>query len=313
MDVVRGWQDVPASARGAALAIGNFDGVHRGHQALLGRAEALAKASGGKSGAIIFDPHPRRFFSPDKPFFELTPVDVKLELLEEFGLDLAVVIPFDADFAGYSAERFAEEVIAGGLGASHIVVGHDFNFGKGRSGDPETLAKFGERLGFEVSVVPAVTEDGAILSSSQVRDALAKGDMRLAASTLGYWWRMRGNVESGAGRGAGLGFPTVNLPLAPGNEIAHGIYAVRVNVEGEIYSGAGYVGPRPTFGDGAPTFEAYVLDFEGDLYGKNIEIEFIEKVRDDRKFDTPEELSAQMDDDCAKIAEILAKAPATPV
>src|SRR4029077_17426758 len=225
MDVVTGWRDVPAPAKGAVLAVGNFDGVHRGHQAVLGRARDLAKELGKRSGAVVFEPHPREFFAPDQPFFRLTPLPVKLELLAALGLDETFVIDFGAELSSLSAETFGTEVVAKGLGASQVVVGYDFTYGKGRTGTPAELKALGERLGFGVDIVDPVANDGAVFSSSKVRDRLRNGELQQAAEQLGYWWRVRGKVERGAGRGRKLGFPTVNLLLEPGQEVAHGIYA----------------------------------------------------------------------------------------
>jgi riboflavin kinase/FMN adenylyltransferase len=307
MDVITGWRDVPRSARGAVLAIGNFDGVHRGHQAVLGRAHDLAASMGRRSGAVVFEPHPREFFAPDQLFFRLTPLPVKLELLAALGLDETFVIGFGAELSSLSAETFATEVLARGLGAAHIVVGHDFTYGKGRTGTPEGLLALGQRLGFGVDIVEPVALDGVIFSSSQVREHLRRGEIREAAEQLGYWWRVRGRVEQGAGRGKGLGFPTVNLPLAPGQDIAHGIYAVRVEHKGRRYHAAGYVGARPTFGGGRPVLEAYLLDFSGDLYGEEIEVEFIECLRGDKNFAGAEALAMQMQTDCDEARRVLAK------
>jgi riboflavin kinase/FMN adenylyltransferase len=305
MDVITGWRDVPAQAKGAVLAIGNFDGVHRGHQAVLGRARELAKETGKRSGAVVFEPHPREYFAPDQPFFRLTPLPVKLELLEALGLDETFVIDFGPELANLSAEEFAEDVITKGLGASRVVVGYDFTYGKGRTGTPAQLKALGDKLGFGVDIVEPIANDGEVFSSSQVREHLRKGEMEKAAEQLGYRWRVRGTVERGAGRGKGLGFPTVNLPLAPGQDIAHGIYAMRVEHKGKRYHGAGYVGPRPTFGGGQPVIEVYLLNFDGDLYGEEIEVEFVTHLRADATFANGEELAAQMRDDCRKAQALL--------
>jgi riboflavin kinase/FMN adenylyltransferase len=287
------------------LAIGNFDGVHRGHQAVLGRARDLAKETGRRSGAVVFEPHPRQFFAPDQPFFSLTPLPVKLELLAALGLDETFVIEFGPELAGLSAETFATEVVAEGLGAAHVVVGYDFTYGKGRTGTPAQLKALGAKLGFGVDIVEPVASDGVVFSSSKVRDYLRQGEMVEAAEQLGYWWRVRGKVERGAGRGKGLGFPTVNLPLAEGQDVLHGIYAVRVEHKGHCYAAAGYVGPRPTFGGDKPVLEAFLLDFDGDLYGEEIEVEFIEKLRHDAAFADGESLAAQMRHDCAQVRGLL--------
>ena len=305
MDVITGWRDVPAQAKGAVLAIGNFDGVHRGHQAVLGRARDLAKKSGKRSGAVVFEPHPREFFAPDQPFFRLTPLPVKLELLAALGLDETFVIDFGPELSSLSPEAFAKDVIAQGLGASHVVVGYDFTYGKGRTGTPKELKALGTKLGFGVDIVEPVANDGVVFSSSQVREHLRKGELEKAAEQLGYWWRVRGKVERGAGRGKGLGFPTANLALAPGQDIAHGIYAVRVEHKGKRYQGAGYVGQRPTFGAGQPVIEVYLFNFDGDLYGEDIEVEFMAHLRPDATFANGEELAAQMHEDIRKAQALL--------
>jgi riboflavin kinase / FMN adenylyltransferase len=307
MDIVRAWRDVPPELKGAPLAIGNFDGVHRGHQEVLGEAIRIAKREDRRSGAVIFEPHPRQFFTPEKPFFRLTPLPLKLELLAALGLDQTFVIEFNRDFAALSAEAFAAEVVAAGLGATHVVVGHDFAYGKGRSGTTEELARLGKGLGFGVDVVAPVGLDGATFSSSRIRDHLRAGEVEQAAEQLGYWWRVRGKVGEGAGRGKGLGFPTINLPLEPGQDVRHGIYAMRVHHEGERHHAAGYVGARPTFGAGDPVVEAYLLDFAGDLYREEVEAEFIAFLRPDETFASAQQLAAKMQEDCNEARAILAK------
>jgi riboflavin kinase / FMN adenylyltransferase len=307
MKIVRSWRDVPPDLKGAALAIGNFDGVHRGHQEVLGEAIRIAKREQRRAGAMIFEPHPREFFAPDRPFFRLTPLPLKLELLDALGLDQTFVIAFDPALAALSAEAFAAEVVAEGLGASHVVVGHDFAYGKGRSGTTAELATLGKRLGFGVDVVAPVGAAGTTFSSSLIREHLRRGEVREAAEQLGYWWRVRGRVSEGAGRGKGLGFPTINLPLAPGQEIGHGIYAMRIDHDGRRHHAAGYVGARPTFGEGEVVLEAYLLDFAGDLYGKEVEVEFIAFLRPDRAFAGATDLAAQMHEDCDRARDVLGR------
>jgi riboflavin kinase / FMN adenylyltransferase len=307
MDIIRAWRDTPPPLKGAVLAIGNFDGVHRGHQAVLSEAKRIAAAEGRRAGAVVFEPHPREFFAPDKPFFRLTPLPVKLELLEALGLDQTFVLTFDGALSSVSADDFAAEVIGGGFGASHVVVGYDFAYGKGRTGSVEHLAACGKTVGFGVDVVaPVASEGGVTFSSSTIRDHLRKGEVREAAEQLSYWWRVRGRVGKGAGRGKGLGFPTLNFKLAPGQDVRHGIYAMRVHHRGERYHAAGYVGPRPTFGSDEPVLEAYLLDFSGDLYDEEVEVEFIDFLRPDHTFETPEALAAQMAKDCTQARAILA-------
>jgi riboflavin kinase/FMN adenylyltransferase len=196
-------------------------------------------------------------------------------------------------------------VLVGALRVSGVVIGYDFFFGKGRGGTPDLLWRAGERLGFEVSVLAPVAEAGEVFSSSAIRLLLAQGDVADAAHMLGRNWRVAGKVIGGAKRGTGLGYPTANVPMPKGTALAHGIYAVRATVDGKSHAAAAYLGTRPTFDDGMPVLEVFLLDFEGDLYGKDIEVEFVAFVRGDRKFDTPEALKAQMDADCAKAREIL--------
>jgi len=306
MDIVRSWRDTPPALKGAVLAIGNFDGVHRGHQAVLNEAKRIAAAEGRPAGAVVFEPHPREFFAPDQPFFRLTPLPVKLELLEALGLDQTFVITFDKELSSLSADAFATDVVAGSFGASHVVVGYDFTYGKGRTGNVEQLTALGKTLGFGVDVVAPVTLAGGVtFSSSTIREHLRRGEVRAAAEQLGYWWRARGEVKKGAGRGKGLGFPTLNYKLAPGQDVCHGIYAMRVHHAGERHHAAGYVGPRPTFGPGESVLEAFLLDFSGDLYGEQVEVEFIDFIRPDHAFDTPEALAAQMATDCEQARAVL--------
>jgi len=307
MDIVRSWRETPPDLKGAVLAIGNFDGVHRGHQAVLGVAKAIAAAEGRKAGAVIFEPHPREFFAPGRPFFRLTPLPVKLELLEALGLDVAFVLPFDKALADLSADAFAADVLGEAFGARHVVVGYDFTYGKGRAGTVAHLAASGETQGYGVDVVEPVRLGGEmVFASSAIRDHLFKGRVRDAAEQLGYWWRARGAVAHGAGRGQGLGFPTVNFKLLPGQDVCHGIYAMRVHHSGGRHDAAGYVGPRPTFGAGEPALEAFLFDFSGDLYDQTIEVEFIDFIRPDETFASAEALAAQMDKDCETARAVLA-------
>jgi riboflavin kinase/FMN adenylyltransferase len=313
MILLNGVASVPPSARGAVLAIGNFDGVHRGHQALLRAAREEAARLGAPAGVMLFEPHPREFFQPDKPHFRLTPLERKLALLAEFGLDLAVVLTFDAALAGLAAEDFIQRIVVAALAARHVVIGYDFRFGKGRAGDPETMRRAGEALGFGVTVVAQVGEAGEVFSSNAIRAELAQGDVAGAAQMLGHWWRLSGRVIGGFKRGAGLGFPTANLALAPGTALAHGIYAVRVHVDGNVYPAAAYLGTRPTFDDGAPMLEVFLFGFDGDLYGREIAVEFIDFVRADAKFASIETLKAQIAADCARAQAILDAAGPLPM
>jgi riboflavin kinase/FMN adenylyltransferase len=309
MEIVHGYRDVPQAARGAVLAIGNFDGVHRGHQALIKAAVDEARTIGAPAGVLVFEPHPREFFHPKEPHFHLTPLKRKLELFERLGLDVAIVLAFDAALASLPADDFISSVLVEALGVRHVVIGHDFFFGKGRSGTPATMRAEAQRFDFGVTVVAPVAEDGEVFSSSTIRVHLAQGDVKGAARLLGRWWRASGTVVGGAKRGMELGFPTANVPLPRGTGLGHGIYAVRVYLGAERYDGAAYLGTRPTYDDGMPVLEVFLFGFEGDLYGRDIGVEFIDFVRADRKFDSNEALIAQMQADCARTKEILALAP----
>ncbi len=314
MLVVTGSAAVPEEAKGAVLAIGNFDGVHRGHQALIAKVRERAAMLAAPAGVIVFEPHPREFFQPDEPHFHLTPLPLKLKRLEALGLDLVVVLTFDKAFASLSANQFIEQVVVDRLAPRHIVIGYDFFFGKGRSGTPETMRLAGRELGFGVSVVSPVAEDGEVFASTAIRLKLAHGDICGATAALGDLWRVRGRVVGGAKRGAGMGFPTANIALEPGTVLAHGIYAVWVEIRGEgshgsapaqRYMGAAYLGTRPTFDNGGPLLEIFLMDFDGDLYGRDIEVAFVEFIRGDRRFDTVDDLIAQMSADCEEARAIL--------
>jgi riboflavin kinase/FMN adenylyltransferase len=313
MIVLKGTTYVPQDARGGVFAIGNFDGVHRGHQALLRSAKDRAAELAAPAGVILFEPHPREFFQPDQPHFRLTPLKRKLELLDQLGLDLAVVLTFDAVLANLPAQDFIERIIVGALAARHVVIGYNFRFGKARTGDADTMRCAGNALGFGVTVVAQVREGGEVFSSGAVRAALAQGDVARAASILGHWWRISGAVIGGFKRGTGLGFPTANIALLPDTALAHGIYAVRIHADGRTYAGAAYLGSRPTFDNGTPMLEVFLFGFDGDLYGREIEVEFIDYVRADARFASVEALKDQIAQDCAHAQAALDAAPASPL
>ncbi len=311
MKIVREWRDRPPATRGTVMAIGNFDGVHRGHQALLTRACDVAATRGAPPATMVFEPHPRSFFQPDRAFFELTPLPRKLKLLELFGIEVAAVVAFDARLAALSAEEFVNEVLVDGLGIAHAVAGYNFFFGKGRGGNPHVLQELGAKAGIGVDIVEAVGAAGETFSSTRARESLAEGDPRGAAEVLGYWWRAVGEVTGGARRGRDLGFPTANITLADSQVLRHGIYAVRVHVDGAVRHGAAYLGTRPTFDDGPPVLETFLLDFDGNLYGKTLEVEFIDYLRDDARFPDADSLVEQMRIDCEKAAQILRQVDAS--
>ena len=297
MQVVHGHTHVPITARAAVVAIGNFDGVHRGHRALVSEAVVKGKALGRAPGAMVFEPHPREYFQPNEQHFRLTPLTRKLALFEKLGLKVAFVQHFDQHLAMLKADEFIERV---------LVIGYDFYFGHKRGGNPELMVHAGEHLGFGVTVMPPVAEAGEAFSSSSVRLHLAQGDVRGAAHMLGDNWRVAGKIVGGAKRGTGLGYPTANVPMPKGTGLGHGIYAVRAHVDGEAHDAAAYLGTRPTFDDGMPVLEVFLFDFDGDLYGHEMEVEFVDFIRGDRKFHSADELVAQMHEDVARARGILA-------
>ncbi|MDP4822470.1 MAG: bifunctional riboflavin kinase/FAD synthetase [Aestuariivirgaceae bacterium] len=290
-------------------AIGNFDGFHRGHQALIGVAQAEAAKRGVPCGILTFEPHPRRFFRPDEPMFRLTPPAMKERLAKALGLDFVKVLDFDPSLAALSAQDFVEREIVAGLGACHVVTGYDFHFGKGRMGSPDMLRALGDSLGFGVSIVQQVTDESGVspFSSSAIRQYLRQGHVREAASQLGYWWRIAGLVVQGDQRGRTIGFPTANVALEPGMEAREGIYAARVRIggTGAFWKGAAYIGKRPTFDTDRRFLEIYLIGFEGDIYGQTIDAEFVDFIRPDQKFDGLDALIAQMNADCAVISQRL--------
>jgi riboflavin kinase/FMN adenylyltransferase len=294
---------------GGVVAIGNFDGVHRGHQALIGRAIATARARNAAAGALVFEPHPREFFVPGEPQFRLTPLAEKLRIFEGLGLEFVRILTFDAALSHLSPEAFVQQILIDDLAVSGVVVGYDFFFGHKRAGTPQMLSDAGARRGFGVEIVAPVAEQGEVFSSTAVRLKLAEGDFAGAAHSLGRWWRVTGTVVGGAKRGTGMGYPTANVPMPRGTALAHGIFAVRVQIEGAWHDGAAYLGTRPTFDDGMPVLEVFLFDFDGDLYGKQIAVEFIAFLRGDRKFDGMDALVAQMDIDVANARAVLANVP----
>ena len=312
MQIVRSFTDVPEAARHGALTIGNFDGVHLGHAAVIATLREVAAGLGSPSGVMLFEPHPRQYFQPEKPLFTLTPVPQRLELLAGLGLDFAVVLPFDKAMASLPADAFVANVLVGGLAVRHVTVGYDFNFGKNRAGDGALLEEAGRRHGFGVTIVKAAGDGNEAYSSSRIRELLRRGDVGAAAHLLGRWWRLEGEVVSGAGRGSGLGFPTANLALRPGTELGHGIYATWVWIDGARHAAVSYLGTRPTFDNGAPVFETFLLDYAGDLYGKPIGVDLVAHLRADRPFANIEELKAQMQADCAEALRRLHAAPIRP-
>jgi len=290
------------------VAIGNFDGVHRGHRAVIDAALTRAHALGRKAAALTFDPHPRSFFRPDLPMFRLTTERDRLRLLAATGLDGAVILRFDAALAATSAQDFVSRILVGCLGIAGAAIGFDFHFGMDRKGSPAYLAGQGAELGFAVDIVAPLQDEGRPVSSGAVREALAAGKVVEAAELMGGPWFVSGEVIHGEKRGRDLGFPTANVRLDPSCALKHGIYAVRAAAGGRIVDGVASFGRRPMFDNGAPLLETFLFDFAGDLYGKTIDVAFIGWIRGEQTFDSVEVLKRAMDKDVARAKDVLARA-----
>jgi riboflavin kinase/FMN adenylyltransferase len=287
------------------VAIGNFDGVHRGHRVVIDTARARARALGRKAAALTFAPHPRTFFRPQEPLFQLSSARDKLRLLAATGLAGAVVMDFDATLAATSAQDFIERILVGRFAVSGAVIGFDFHFGQNRGGSPAFLADEGKRLGFAVDIVPPLEDEGRPVSSGAVREALSQGKVVEAAELLGAPWFVSGEVIHGEKRGRDLGFPTANMRLDPACGLKHGIYAVRADIAGVRYDGVASFGVRPMFDDGAPLLEVFLFDFDGDLYGQMIDVAFIGWIRPEQKFASIDALKRHMMSDVAQARDAL--------
>ena len=312
MRILRHHNRVPRKLHGAAVAIGNFDGVHHGHRTVIGHAIEAARAAGRPAAVLTFEPHPRTFFAPEAPSFRLTSLHGKGRLFEEMGIDFMCALRFDQSMASLHAADFVREVLVDGLHAGHLVVGYDFVFGRGRGGDAALLEALGAQHGFEVSVVEPVRDGGEIVSSSAVREALKRGDPREAGQLLGRVWEIEGRVRKGDRRGRTLGYPTANLRLGDYVEPAFGIYAVRCGVERkgrmDWHDAVASLGLRPTFGGREVLLEVHLFGLDEELYGRRLRVELIDFIRPERKYDDVEALKRQMADDCTEAKRILAAA-----
>ena len=289
---------IPNDARGAAIALGNFDGVHAGHQAVIESAREVAEERGVPLGVAVFEPHPRRLFKPDAAPFRLQSPRQRAHALSEYGVEEVFEIGFDASLANSTDREFAERVLRDLIGVTHVSVGADFEFGKGRCGNAASLAKLGEELGFSVDAVEPVGGANKV-SSTTIREAIARGDMEAAMDALTRPWAIEGEVLKGFQRGRTLGFPTANVALGEYTRPRLGVYAVRVDVgDDALLPGVASVGVNPTVGAlPEPLLEAHLLDFSGDLYGKTIEVELIAFLREEAHFDSLGELKRQMTQD----------------
>jgi riboflavin kinase / FMN adenylyltransferase len=299
-------QPMPESLRGGIIALGNFDGFHRGHQVVAGEAIDWATAEGRPAIVATFDPHPVRHFAPDAAPFRLTTLDQRQELFEAAGADAMLVFQFDGELAGTTAQEFVADLLAQRLGAAGVVTGEDFTFGKGRGGSVAVLAELGSACGMAARAVGPVAEDGEVVSSSRIRDALKAGDCATATRLLTRPFAIRGVVEHGAKLGRSIGYPTANLSLGSYLRPAYGIYAVTGLLPGgRVLHGAANLGIRPSFDPPVELLEPFFFDFEGDLYGQEIEVALHHYLRPEAKFDTLDALTAQMALDCARARRVL--------
>jgi riboflavin kinase / FMN adenylyltransferase len=308
MIVFKGIENITENFRGSFVTIGNFDGVHLSHQFICCKIASEAKEAGAKSLVITFDPHPKMILHPAiRPFYLITTLEEKLKLLENCGIDGVLIIPFSLDYSRITAEEFVHGFLGQKLAIKKIVIGHDYTFGSGKKGNSDYLISSGSEIGFAVEVVDAVKEGENIISSTLVRNLIIKGDFKTVTNLLGRYYNVAGTVVSGRGRGVGLGFPTANID--PEKELLPpaGIYAAFVDVEGKRYLTALNIGEKPTFDDYTFTFEVHLLDFSGDLRGKRLNTEFVEKIREIIKFDSPEMLKKQIAADVEEARSILLK------
>lgn len=305
MRLFRTHQNLPAEARGACVAVGNFDGVHLGHQAVIGEAGRIAHAAAKPWAVLTFEPHPRTLFAPQAETFRLTPFCAKARLIEDLGPDVLIVITFDAALARVAARRFVESVLIEGLGASHVVCGHDFAFGQGRKGTPELLLWLGDEFGFGFTCVQEVRDgNGDGYSSTRIRECLRRGEPAAAARFLGRPFEIEGRVVEGDRRGRTIGFPTANVRLGDYLHPARGVYAVRAGI---VDNGAtawvdavANLGSRPTFAGTETLLETHLFDFSGDLYDKRLRIAFVDYLRAEKTFDGIDSLRAQIAEDVAR-------------
>ncbi|MEL6794122.1 MAG: bifunctional riboflavin kinase/FAD synthetase [Pseudomonadota bacterium] len=306
MRIIEGLDAVREDDRGASAAIGNFDGVHRGHQAVLD----LARRDDAPLGVVTFEPHPREVFAPDAPPFRLMRIGARADRLEELGVERLFVIPFAREFSSLTAEEFCADVIVGKLGLTHVVVGADFRFGAKRAGDVDYLKEAGARLGFDVTIADLIADPETEISSTAIRAALAEGRVEDATRILGHLHRIEGEVEHGEKRGREFGFPTINQSLDGLMTPRFGVYAVEVHVKdgphAGDYRGVASLGVRPMFGENKPNLETYIFDFDGDLYGARVSVGLVKFQRPELKFDGVDALIAQMNEDKAEARRILA-------
>ena len=298
---------VPEALGGGVVAVGNFDGVHRGHRAVLDRALALAAETGAPAWVLSFEPHPRTLFRPESPVFRLTPAEEKARILRALGFAGLAVVAFTREVAAMTAADFVRTFLAERLRASQVVAGYDFHFGRDREGTPDVLRELAEANGMSATLVDEYADADGAVSSSRIRRMLDAGDVGAAAEALGHRWSVGGEVVRGAQLGRTLGYPTANI-VPHDIRLAHGVYAVRFRRgNGDLHDGVASWGRRPTFDNGPPWLETFLFDFEGDLYGEHAEVSLFERLRGEERFDSADALVEQMRRDEARAREVLAK------
>ncbi len=304
--LIHGWRGLAAADRGASVALGNFDGVHRGHQAVIALAARAAAAAGAPLGVISFEPHPRRIFQPDAPPFRLMSTAQQGRALAALGVDRLYVLPFELHLAEMSDRAFVDEVLHQGLGVRHVAVGFDISFGKGRTGSPQLMARYGAEMGFGVSIAEAAGAGGAKFSSTLVREALRDGRPADAAAILGRCFAIEGEVTRGRQLGRTLGFPTANVALGDYVRPKFGVYATRTRLpDGRLVPGVASIGVNPTVGEVEARLEVWLFDFDEDLYGQVIETELVAYLRPEEKFDSLERMVEQVRRDADQARALL--------
>lgn len=306
MQVFHGIQTVQRKLKNPAITIGNFDGVHKGHQALFQRVRQLAEELNGESVVVTFDPHPLEVLFPKKAPSFITSHRHKLDLIASCGIDATIIIPFDHKFSQMSAREFVEVVLVEKIGARAIVVGHDYRFGHSREGNIAFLKQLGEQYGFKVQIVTGLRVNDTVVSSTAIRQMIVSGNIKEANRLLGRFFEVSGTVIPGRKRGVSLGFPTANIRMPAIASPRTGVYVVQAEVDGKTYGGAANLGYNPTFGDTDLSLEAHLFDFDQDIYGKPITVRFIDRLRDELRFSGPDELAAQIRKDVDTAKKILA-------
>jgi riboflavin kinase/FMN adenylyltransferase len=309
MEVIRGYEAIPEVLQGAYVTIGNFDGVHVGHQYIFKKLRSESHGAASPAVVITFDPHPKTVIHPDRqPFYLITTLDEKIDLIRRQGADALVLIPFSLEFARTTAEAFVCDILWGRLRSRKVFIGHDYTFGQGKQGNEAFLKAFGDRLGFAVEVINAYNIGNEVVSSTRTRNTILSGDVKTAAVFLGRPYNLGGRVVEGHHRGTGMGFPTANIEPDKVLVPAGGVYAAWAKLDGAFHKAVLNIGTNPTFGDNRRTIEVFLLEFQADLYGRHMEVLFVERLRDEKKFSGPQELVAQIGQDVERAKTILESA-----